>query len=102
MGHISTVGSFEENRMAQKIKKSVLVCKKITSLDHQVVEIDEPLLYSLSYQSQQMYLRIDFASVIGPGLFEFIFLKKTTNVVPCCTVKVAVLCTIWKGRTEVL
>jgi hypothetical protein len=31
--------------MAQKIEKSVLVCKKITSLDHQVVEIDAPLLY---------------------------------------------------------
>jgi hypothetical protein len=45
-------------------------------MDHQVIEIDAPLLYSLSCQSQPMYLRIDFefASVIRPGFFELIFL----------------------------
>ena len=55
-------------------------------MDHQVIEIDAPLLYSLSFQCQQMYLRIDFASVIGPGLFEFIFFKKDKNIVAFCTV----------------
>ncbi len=72
---LALFGSFEENshKMAQKIEKSVLVLvyNKITSRDHQVFEINSPLLYSLSFQSQQMYLRIVFSSVIGPGLFEF-------------------------------